>query len=71
MPEIHAIRERQRDTDESRTYLDLDCAVQSLLLLGGPSLGLCTHNTTTPVSPAFLIFVMVSILDGLDELGQL
>jgi len=51
--------------------LDLDCALQSLALLGLACNGLCTHNTTTPVTLEILVICHVAGLDGIDELGEL
>jgi hypothetical protein len=54
-----------------RTHLDLDSTLKSLALLLGPSDGLGTHNTTAPVSLRLFVLLTVTLLDGLDQLGQL
>jgi hypothetical protein len=51
--------------------LDLDSTLESLALLLGPGNGLRTHDTTTPVPLGLLILLRVTLLDGLDQLGQL
>jgi hypothetical protein len=50
--------------------LDLNGRFQSLTLLILASIGLGTHNTTTPVTSVFFVFIGVAILDGADELGE-
>ena len=50
---------------------DLDLTVGTLTLLALASLGLGTHDTTTPVTLGLLVLVHVAFLDGLDELGKL
>jgi len=59
-----------RNTRRSR-YLDLDGRLKSLALLLLPSVGLGTHDTTTPVATILLVLVSVALLDGLDELREL
>lgn len=51
--------------------LDLDGVLESLCGLSGTGICLGTHNSTSPVSPALLVLVCVSLLDGGDELGKL
>lgn len=51
--------------------LDLDGALKSLALLQLSSLGLGTHDTTTPLTLALLVLGGVPLLDGRDELGEL
>lgn len=50
---------------------DLDCILQSLTLLFLPSIRLRSHNATTPVTPMLLILVKITLLDSLDNLGEL
>jgi len=58
-------------TNASRRYLDLDSTVKGLALLLGTSISLSTHDTTTPVSLGLLVLLSVTLLDGLDQLGEL
>lgn len=53
------------------THLDLDGSLKSLALLVHASVGLGTHDATTPVALGLLVLVGVTVLDGLDELGEL
>jgi hypothetical protein len=53
-------------------HLDLDGALDSLPALGHASVGLSTHDTTTPVAGSLLVVRLeVAIVDGRDELGEL
>lgn len=60
-----------RTPDMSCNSLDLDSALQSLALLLLPGVGLGAHDATTPVTPAFLVLVRVTLLDGRDQLAEL
>lgn len=51
--------------------LDLDSRLESLLLLLDFLLGLGSHDTATPLSPAVLRLLYVSAFDRLNELGEL
>jgi len=51
--------------------LDLDSGLDSLALLLHAGDGLRTHDTTTPVASLLLVLVVVVLLDGSDELGEL
>jgi len=53
------------------TRLNLDLAVETLLLLALICLGLGTHDTTTPVFLGLLMLVKISLLDSRDEFGKL
>jgi hypothetical protein len=55
----------------SRKRLDLDSRLHSLALLLSASIGLGTHDTTTPVSLGFLVLLRVTLLNGLKQLRQL
>jgi hypothetical protein len=53
-------------------HLDLDGALESLPALGHASVGLGTHNTTTPVAGSLLVVgLKVAVVDSRDELGEL
>jgi hypothetical protein len=58
-------------TATSRPNLDLDSALKSLALLLSACNSLSTHDTTTPVSLRFFVLLTITLLDGLDQLGQL
>jgi len=51
--------------------LDLDGALKCLALLLLAGVGLGTHDTTSPVALALLVLLGVTLLDGLDQLGEL
>lgn len=53
------------------TNLDLDLTLNTLALLALVGLSLGTHDATTPVALGLLVLVEVSLLDSLDELGEL
>lgn len=61
LPTIHSIR----------TSLDLDGALESLPSLVHASVGLGTHDTTTPVAVGLLVLLEVTVLDSRAELGEL
>jgi hypothetical protein len=65
MPEYHNAR-----GSRFKTFLDLDSRLKSLALLLSASIGLSTHDTTTPVSLSFLVLLTVTLLDGLNQLRQ-
>lgn len=53
-------------------HLDLDGALESLPALGHASVGLGTHDTTTPVAGSLLVVGLeVTVVDSGDELGEL
>jgi hypothetical protein len=52
-------------------HLDLDGIVKSLLLECHLSVGLGSHDTTSPVALGLLVLGEVTVLDGRDELGKL
>lgn len=53
-------------------HLDLDGGLKSLPALGHASVGLGTHDTTTPVAGGLLVVGLeVAVVDSGDELGQL
>jgi hypothetical protein len=52
-------------------HLDLDGALDSLALLLLAGVGLGAHDATTPVALALLVLLGVTLLDGLDQLGEL
>lgn len=53
-------------------HLDLDGAVEGLPALGHASVGLSTHDTTTPVTGSLLMMGLeVAVVDSGDELGEL
>lgn len=54
-----------------RTRLDLDSALKSLPPLVHTSIGLGTHDATTPVADCVLVLLEVTVLDGRAELGEL
>lgn len=51
--------------------LDLDLTLGALLLLALTGVGLSTHDSTTPLPSGLLGLLEVTLLDGLDELGEL
>ncbi len=53
------------------SVLDLDCRLQSLLLLLNTRVGLGTHDATTPLPSGALAAGHVTILDSANELGKL
>ena len=54
-----------------KTRLDLDGALNSLPALLHASVGLGTHDTTTPVADSVLVLLEVTVVDGVGELGEL
>jgi hypothetical protein len=58
-------------TPQHADNLDLDGVLESLGCLASTGIGLGTHNSTSPVSPALLVLVCVTLLDGGDEFGKL
>lgn len=52
-------------------HLDLDGLLKGLALLLLASVGLGTHDSTTPVALGLLGLLKVTLLDGGDELGEL
>ena len=57
---------------EPSDHLDLDGALDSLPALGHASVGLGTHDTTTPVTGGILVVRLeVAVVDSGDELGEL
>lgn len=52
-------------------HLNLDLTLGTLLLLAHGSVGLGTHDTTTPVAAGLVVLVHEALLDGLGELGEL
>jgi hypothetical protein len=53
------------------TNLNLDGGLKSLASLLLASIGLGAHDATTPLSLGLLVLLGVTLLDGLDELGEL
>lgn len=51
--------------------LDFDGALESLPPLLHASVGLGTHDTTTPVAVGLLVLLEVTVIDGGVELGEL
>jgi hypothetical protein len=55
-----------------KTRLDLDGALNSLPALLHASVGLGTHDTTTPVTRGILVVLLeVAVVDSADELLEL
>ena len=52
-------------------HLDLDLTLGTLCGLLGGSDRLGSHDTSTPVALGLLVLLEVTLLDGLDELGEL
>jgi len=53
-----------------KLHLDLDGTLESLSPLVHASVGLCTHNTTAPVTAGLLVLLEVTVVDGRHELGE-
>lgn len=81
-PKLRGIRTRYMqmiDTPNSlilpnptiRIRLDLDSALESLPPLVHASVGLGTHDTTSPMADGVLVLLEVTVLDGGAELGEL
>lgn len=60
-----------KQVKETVDQLDLDLTLSTLGSLLGGSNGLGSHDTTSPVALGLLVLLEVTLLDGLDELGEL
>lgn len=54
----------------SAIHLDFDRRFNGFSLLLKTSICLCSHDTSTPVTSVFLVFVEIPFLDGTDEFTE-